>query len=487
MALYEKTAAELSKLLKNKECTAVEITNSVFERIEQTEDKVGAYITLQKENAVKKAEEVDAKIAKGETLSKLAGIPIGIKDNIVTKGILTTSASKMLHNFIPPYDATVINKIYANDMIVTGKLNMDEFAMGSSTETSYFKKTHNPHDLTRVPGGSSGGSAASVAAGSAVVALGSDTGGSIRQPAALCGVYGLKPTYGTVSRYGLIAFASSLDQIGPMGRCTEDIAMLYDVIKGYDIMEATSIKKEYINFAENLKGDVKGLRIGIPKEFFVEGIDDEVRDTVMAEIEKFKSAGAEVVEVSLPSTKYGLSDYYIIACAEASSNLARFDGIRYGYRTENFDNITELYTKTRSEGFGEEVKRRILLGTFVLSAKFYDAYYKRAKLLQQRIQDEFKAVFEKCDVLMTPTSPCVAFKLGDKIDDPLKMYAADALTVTTNIAGVPALSIPCGTGEAGLPIGLQIIGPKFSEEVLFKVSEYYEKNIGKAAKIADVK
>ncbi|MEG1994033.1 MAG: amidase family protein, partial [Oscillospiraceae bacterium] len=306
-------------------------------------------------------------------------------------------------------------------------------------------------------------------------------------PSALCGVYGLKPTYGTVSRYGLIAFASSLDQIGPMGRCTEDVAMLYDVIKGHDIMEATSIKREYINFAENLKGDVKGLRIGIPKEFFTEGIDAEVRDCVMAEIEKFKNCGAEIVEVSLPSTKYGLSDYYIIACAEASSNLSRFDGVRYGYRTEKFDNILDLYTKTRSEGFGEEVKRRILLGTFVLSAEFYDAHYKRAKLLQNKIQNEFKSVFEKCDVLMTPTSPSVAFKLGEKVDDPLKMYAADALTVTTNIAGVPALSVPCGKNDAGLPIGLQIIGPKFSEEVLFKVSEYYEKNIGTAAKIADVK
>lgn len=478
MELYQMTAYELSRQLKEKAISSTELTQAVFERIENTESKVEAYLTLTKVEALKKAAEVDQKRAAGDALSDLAGLPIGIKDNICTKNVLTTCASKMLGNFIPPYQATVMDKLDACDIVMTGKLNMDEFAMGSSTENSYFKKTKNPHDLTRVPGGSSGGSAAAVAAGEAVLALGSDTGGSIRQPSAFCGVVGLKPTYSSVSRYGLVAFASSLDQIGPIGRSVKDVAMLYSAICGQDRMDATTARRSYPNFTDALGKGVKGLKVGIPKEYFGEGIDSEVKNAVMDAVKLYEQNGAVIREISLPSTGYALSAYYIIASAEASSNLARFDGVKYGYRTPEYESLTDMYEKTRSEGFGDEVKRRILLGTFVLSSGYYDAYYKRAKLLQKQITAEFAAAFCDCDVILTPTTPDTAFRLGENVDDPLKMYAGDICTVTVNIAGLPALSIPCGMDSKGLPIGMQLIGAKFSEEILLGAADWYENETG---------
>ena len=478
MEEYKMTAAALSKLLQEKKLSAVELTQSVFDRIEAVEPDVQAYITLTKEAALEKAREVDRKRASGAPLSALAGLPIGIKDNICTKGVPTTCASKMLGNFVPPYNATVMDKLAACDIVMTGKLNMDEFAMGSSTETSYFKQTRNPWDLTRVPGGSSGGSAAAVAAGEAILALGSDTGGSIRQPSSFCGTVGLKPTYSSVSRYGLVAFASSLDQIGPIGRSVRDVAMLYSAICGQDKMDATSAYRSYPSFADGLGKGIQGLKIGIPKEYYGQGIDPEVKEAVLAAAKQYERSGAQVKEISLPSTGYALSAYYIIASAEASSNLARFDGVKYGYRTPNYRNLTEMYEKTRSEGFGAEVKRRILLGTFVLSSGYYDAYYKRAKLLQRQIAAEFADAFTECDLILTPTAPMTAFRLGENVDDPLKMYAGDICTVTVNIAGLPALSLPCGQDGKGLPIGMQLIGAKFSEAVLLNAADWYENEIG---------
>ncbi len=449
-----------------------------MDRINSVESKVEAYITVTEELALNKAKEIDEKFAKGEILSDLAGIPVGIKDNICTKGTLTTCASKMLHNFVPPYNATVMDKLIDSDIVVTGKLNLDEFAMGSSCENSYYKKTKNPHNIEYVAGGSSGGSAAAVASGEAILSLGSDTGGSIRLPAAYCGIVGLKPTYGSVSRYGLVAFASSLDQIGPFGRSVSDVAMIYSSICGHDKMDATSVRREYGNFHKNISADVKGVRIGIPKEYFGDGISGEVKEQVMAAAKLLEDNGAILKEVSLPSTDYALSAYYIISSAEASSNLARFDGVKYGYRTENYTNLNEMYENTRSEGFGDEVKRRILLGTFVLSSGYYDAYYNRAKLLQKQIQNEFTQTFKECDVLLTPTGTDTAFKIGEKSNDPVKMYANDICTVTVNIAGLPAISLPCGKGANNMPIGMQLIGPKFSEQSLFDISAKYESLIG---------
>lgn len=480
MELYEYSAHELSKMLSEKKCSSEELTKSVLDRAAATEDKVGAYLSICDERALAKAREVDEKLAKNSSsLHQLAGIPIGIKDNISTKDWLTTCASKMLYNYVPPFDAFVMNKVNAADMVVTGKLNMDEFAMGSSTENSYFKKTHNPHNLDCVPGGSSGGSAAAVAAGSAVISLGSDTGGSIRMPASYCGVVGLKPTYGSVSRYGLVAFASSLDQIGPMARNVTDTSMLYSVICGHDNMDSTSAEHEYPDFAANLNSDVKGLKIGIPAEYFGEGVDDSVKESVMNTVRELEKQGAEIVEISLPSTKYALNAYYIISSAEASSNLARFDGVKYGYRTENYESLIDMYEKTRSEGFGDEVKRRIMLGTFVLSSGFFDAYYKKAKLVALEIVKEFNAAFEKCDVIATPATPGTAFKLGENMGDPTKMYAADICTVTVNIAGLPAISVPCGKVN-NMPVGLQFIGRKFSEQTLLNTAFAVEKLNGEA-------
>lgn len=477
MKLYEKNAAELSQMLQNKECSAVELTQEVLTRIDAVEEKVGAYVT-RCEDCLTQAEAVDNARAAGETLHPLAGIPIGIKDNISTKGIRTTCSSHMLENYVPPFDATTMQSIRDAKLVITGKMNMDEFAMGSSTETSYFHKTHNPHSLDCVPGGSSGGSAAAVAAGEAILTLGSDTGGSIRQPAALCGVVGLKPTYGSVSRYGLVAFASSLDQIGPMGKSVQDVAMLQSLIQGYDKMDATSAYRTYTDLVAQLDGKVQGLRIGVPKEYFGAGVDAGVKDAVLGAIRLLEQQGAQVKEISLPSTEYAINTYYIIASAEASSNLARFDGVKYGYRAENYDGLTDMYEKTRSQGFGDEVKRRIMLGTFVLSSGFYDAYYKKAKLVQRRIGREFAEAFQGCDVIITPTTPSPAFRIGENINDPLKMYYNDVCTVTVNISGLPAVSVPCGTSENGLPLGMQIIGNKFAEQTILNTAYAYEQLVG---------
>ena len=478
MELFERNAYELSEMLKAKEISSEELTKSVFKRIDGVENKVDAYLTLNEENALSKAKEIDEKRAAGEELSDLAGIPIGIKDNISTKGLRTTCASRMLENYVPPFNATVMDKIDNSGMVVTGKLNMDEFAMGSSTENSYYKTTKNPFDTDRIPGGSSGGSAAAVAAGEAVVSLGSDTGGSIRQPASYCGVVGLKPTYGSVSRYGLVAFASSLDQIGPIGKCVKDVAMVQSLIAGHDKMDATSAYKEYPDYYANLNAELKGLRIGIPKEYFGEGIDTFVKQSVLNAVKEMEKQGAVIKEISLPSTDYALNAYYIISSAEASSNLARYDGVRYGFRAENYDGLVDMYERTRSEGFGDEVKRRIMLGTFVLSSGFYDAYYKKAKLWQRRILAEFSEQFKDVDVIATPTVPATAFKIGENTDDPLKMYATDICTVTVNIAGLPAISVPCAYDDKGLPVGLQLIGNRFTEQTLLNVAYGYENILG---------
>ena len=478
MSLFNKTAYELSGMLERKEISSVELTKDVFDRIKKVEDQTASYVTLAEESALKKAQEVDEKRAAGEELSLLAGIPVAIKDNICTRDLRTTCSSKMLENFVPPYNATVMEKLGGSNIVVTGKTNMDEFAMGSSTENSYFKKTRNPHDLDRVPGGSSGGSASAVAAGECIVSLGSDTGGSIRQPASFCGVFGLKPTYGSVSRFGLVAFASSLDQIGPFGRSTKDIAMLYGAICGQDSYDATSAYREYPDFLKALSPEkAKGLTIGLPKEYF-DGIDGEVQAKLEEAIACLTAAGVTFKEISLPSTQYALNAYYIIASAEASSNLARFDGVKYGYRTPEYEGLVDMYEKTRSEGFGDEVKRRIMLGTFVLSSGYYDAYYKKAKMLQKQIAAEFEAAYKECDVILTPTSPFTAFKIGENVGDPLKMYLSDVCTVTVNIAGLPAINVPCGKDSKGLPIGMQLIGPKFSEQTLLDLSELYELQSG---------
>jgi len=468
---------DMRKALDSKEISAKELAQTYFERIKKYDDKVKSFITVTEEKALEQAEKAQAVIDKGEAKA-LTGIPVAVKDNICTEGVKTTCASKMLENFVPPYNATVMEKLDAENIVMLGKTSMDEFAMGGSTQTSAFAKTKNPYDLDRVPGGSSGGSAAAVAAGLAPVALGTDTGGSIRQPASYCGVVGLKPTYGSVSRYGLVAFASSLDQIGPLGKCVKDVAMVQSAIVGHDKYDATSSYREYPDFAADLKADVKGLRIGIPKEYFGEGIDPFVKQSVMNAVKELEKQGATVKEISLPSTDYALSSYYIISSAEASSNLARFDGVRYGFRAEEYDGLVDMYERTRSEGFGDEVKRRIMLGTFVLSSGFYDAYYKKAKLVQKRIMQEFAAQFADVDVIATPTVPSTAFKIGENTDDPLKMYANDVCTVTVNIAGLPAISIPCAYDDKGLPVGMQLIGGKFTEQRLLNTAYAYEQLVG---------
>ena len=474
MDITELTVHELQEKIKNKELTITEITKAYVDRMNEKEKDVQAFITELKDEALKQSEEIQNKIDNGEKLGDLAGIPIGIKDIICTKGVKTTCASKMLENFISPYDATVMEKINAENMIDLGKLNMDEFAMGGSTEYSYFKKTRNPWDLSRVPGGSSGGSAAAVSANMVPWALGTDTGGSIRQPASLCGVVGLKPTYGLVSRYGLVAFASSLDQIGPITKDVYDSAMLLNLIAGHDEKDTTSSNRKKIDYTKCLKNDVKGLKIGVPKEFYGEGINPEVKKSLEEAIEKYKEMGAEVEEFSLDIAQYALATYYIIACAEASSNLGRFDGIRYTYRSPEAKTLKEIYKKSRSEGFGAEVKRRIILGTYVLSSGYYDAYYKKAQQVRTLVMNEFNKAFEKYDVIVTPTSPTTAFKLGEKSTNPMEMYLADICTVSVNIAGLPGMSIPCGIDSNGLPIGMQIIGKKFDEETIIKTAYAYE-------------
>ena len=476
MELYELTVHELREKLAKKEITAEEITKSYIKRIEEKEPDVKAFVNTTLEDALKVAVEVDKKRQAGEEVSELAGIPIGIKDNICTKGVKTTCSSKMLENFVSPYDATVMEKINNENLVMLGKLNMDEFAMGASTEYSYFKKTSNPWDLKKVPGGSSGGSAAAVAADLVPWALGSDTGGSVRQPAAFCGTVGLKPTYGLVSRYGLVAFASSLDQIGPITKDVEDNAMLLNIIAGHDTKDSTSANVEKKDYTKALVNDVKGLKVGIPKEYFGDGINPEVKEAVMAVAKKYEEMGAIVEECSISVTDYALATYYILACAEASSNLGRFDGIRYGYRTENFNNLRDIYRNSRSEGFGSEVKRRIILGTYVLSSGYYDAYYKKALQVRTVVRNAFKELFEKYDVLLTPTSPTVAFDIGTRSNNPLEMYLADICTVSINIGGVPAISVPCGLDSQGMPIGFQLIGNHFDEETLYRAAYTYEQN-----------
>ena len=477
MEITELTVHELQEKLKNKELTIKEITEAYANRINEKEKDVQAFVTLLTDSAKKKAEEIQNKIDSGEIKGEFAGIPIGIKDNICTKGVKTTCSSKMLENFVSPYDATVMEKINDENMINLGKLNMDEFAMGGSTEYSYFYPTKNPWNLNKVPGGSSGGSAAAVASNMVPWALGSDTGGSIREPASFCGVVGLKPTYGLVSRYGLVAFASSLDQIGPITKDVRDSAILLNIIAGHDKKDTTSVELEKKDYTKCLKNDVKGLKIGVPKEFYAEGINEEVKETLNQAIERYKKLGAEIEEFSLDVAKYSLATYYIIACAEASSNLGRFDGIRYTYRTGEFKNLKELYKKSRSEGFGPEVKRRIILGTYVLSSGYYDAYYKKAQQVRTLVMNEFNKAFEKYDVILAPTSPTTAFDIGSKSNNPLEMYLADICTVSINIAGLPGISIPCGVDKEGMPIGMQLIGNKFCEETILNAAYTFEQDL----------
>ncbi len=477
MEITELTVHELQEKLKNKELTITDITKAYVDRINEKEKDVQAFVTTLTEEAMEQAQDIQGKVEKGEITGELVGIPIGIKDNLCTKGIKTTCSSKMLENFVAPYNATVVEKLNHENMINLGKLNMDEFAMGSSTEHSYFKKTRNPWDLNKVPGGSSGGSAAAVAANLVPWALGSDTGGSIRLPASFCGVVGLKPTYGLVSRYGLVAFASSLDQVGPIAKDVRDAAMLLNIIAGHDEKDTTSSNRSKLDYTKSLKNDVKGLKIGVPKEFFGEGINEEVKASLQQAIEKYKELGAEIEEFSLDISQYALAAYYIIACAEASSNLGRFDGIRYTYRTPEFKNLKEIYKKSRSEAFGPEVKRRIILGTYVLSSGYYDAYYKKAQQVRTLVMNEFNKGFEKYDVILTPTSPNVAFDIGSKSNNPLEMYLTDICTVSINVAGLPGISIPCGVNQEGMPIGMQLIGNKFCEGTILNAAYTFEQAI----------
>jgi len=479
--LYELTIHEAHKLLKQREISSVELTKAVLERIEKVENKIRACVTITEDVALKQAQEVDNYIH-GGNIAPLTGIPTLIKDVICTKGIRTTCSSRMLENFVPPYDATVTEKLKAQKAVVVGKTNMDEFAMGSSTEHSAFFSTRNPWDLTRVPGGSSGGSAAAVAANEAIYALGSDTGGSIRQPAGFCNVVGLKPTYGRVSRFGLVAFASSLDQIGPITKDVTDCALVINAIAGYDPKDSTTVPYAVPDYTLNLIPDLKGMRIGIPKEYFVEGMQDEVRITLVAAINKLHELGAELDwEASLPHTKYALAAYYIIAPSEASANLARYDGVKYGFSEQSASNVVEAVEKTRQFGFGSEVKRRIMLGTYALSAGYYDAYYLKAQKVRTLIKQEFERAFQKYDALVTPTSPTVAFKLGEKLQNPIQMYLSDVCTLPINIAGIPAISVPAGFAQE-LPVGMQIIGKPFDEATILRIAFAYEQASGKRRK-----
>ncbi|MBD1849258.1 Asp-tRNA(Asn)/Glu-tRNA(Gln) amidotransferase subunit GatA [Leptolyngbya sp. FACHB-711] len=464
---------ELHDQLVNKERSAVELTQAALDRIQALEPKLHSFLSVTGDRAIEQAKQVDAKIAAGEEIGLLAGIPIGIKDNLCTKGIRTTCGSKILQNFVPPYESTVTQKLNEAGAVMVGKTNMDEFAMGSSTESSAYQLTANPWDLERVPGGSSGGSAAAVAAEECVVALGSDTGGSIRQPASFCGVVGMKPTYGRVSRYGLVAYASSLDQIGPFGRSVEDAAILLKEIAGYDPHDSTSLNVPVPNYVASLKTDRK-FRIGIIKETFGEGLDPVVGNAVNQAVEQMKALGAEVKEISCPQFRYGLPTYYIIAPSEASANLARYDGVKYGYRTDHPDNLMTMYTQTRAQGFGAEVKRRIMIGTYALSAGYYDAYYLKAQKVRTLIKQDFERAFGQVDVLVCPTAPTTAVKAGEKTEDPISMYLLDLMTIPVNLAGLPALSLPCGFDGQGMPIGLQMIGNVLQEETLLQAAYAYE-------------
>lgn len=476
MTLHQLSASEVVNLVKEKKVSVSEIIQDLYDRIAKVDPLVKAFLILNQEEALKQAKEIDTKVKKGEELPPLAGLAIAVKDIIATKGIETTCGSRMLKGFYPPYNATVIDKLKEAGAIIIGKTNLDEFAMGSSTENSAFGPTYNPWDLERVPGGSSGGSAAAVAADEAFIALGTDTGGSIRQPASFCGVVGLKPTYGRVSRYGLIAYASSLDQIGPITKNVSDSALLMRIISGPDNRDSTSVDLPVPDYLKSCQEEIKNIKIGVPREYFVEGMNFEVKDAVYQALKLLEELGAKIEEVSLPHTEYSLPTFYLIATAEASSNLARYDGIQYGYRTENYKDLSSMYQRTRSEGFGPEVKRRIMLGTYALSSGYYDAYYLKAQKVRTLIKEDFTRVFSKYDILVTPTSPTPAFKLKEKMADPLTMYLSDIYTIPVNLAGLPALSLNCGYSKGGLPIGLQLIGKPFEEETILRVAFNYEQN-----------
>ena len=484
--LLKKSATEQSQALKNKEISAVELTNAAFERIDELDEKLGAFNSLTKEIALNTAKKVDEKIAKGEELPLLAGVPLALKDNMNLKGSKTTASSKILENFVSPFNATVTDKLLGNLVPIVGKANLDEFAMGSSNENSAFKKVHNPWDLKKVPGGSSGGSAASVAACEATLALGSDTGGSIRLPASFCGIVGMKPTYGRVSRYGLIAFASSLDQIGPFARTVEDAANLLEVISGHDPKDSTSLDLPVEHYAASLNNDIKGIKVGVIKELMTEGLSEDVQKAMERAIEDYKKLGAEIVEISLPNLKHSIGIYYILATAECSSNLARFDGVRYGYRTPDAQNLMEMYTKSRAEGFGPEVKRRIMLGTYALSSGYYDAYYKKAQQMRALVTQDFVEAFKKADILISPTCPNTAFELGAKASDPLAMYLTDIATISANLAGIPGMSVPAGFDKDGMPIGLQILAPQLQESRLFNAAHKFERANDYYLKLANI-
>lgn len=475
MEIQKLTAVSLGKKIKEKEISVREALDAVFAQIDQTEDRYHAYVTLDKEGAYKQADAVQEKIDKGELTGALAGVPVAIKDNMCIKGLLTTCSSKILENYIPTYTASAVQNLTDAGCVIIGKTNMDEFAMGSTTETSYYGVTRNPHNPDHVPGGSSGGSAAAVALNECFFALGSDTGGSIRQPSAFCGITGMKPTYGTVSRYGLIAYGSSLDQIGPMTKNVTDCAAVLETIASYDKKDSTSMKREEYDFTSALVRDVKGLRIGLPKDYFGEGLDSEVKAAIFKAAETFKRMGAIVEEFDLGLVQYAIPAYYIIASAEASSNLERFDGVKYGYRTKEYGDLHSMYKKTRSEGFGSEVKRRIMLGSFVLSSGYYDAYYLKALKTKALIKQEFDKAFEKYDIILAPAAPTTAPLLGSSLQDPIKMYLSDIYTISANLAGIPGLSIPCGKDKKGLPIGMQLLGGCFQEKTLFRAGFAYEK------------
>ncbi len=474
MDLTSLTIHGLSEKLKKKETTSVEVTKAFLKRIEDVEPKVRAFITVTADEALKSASDADKRIA-GGSATPLTGVPISVKDIFCTKGIKTTCASKILEGFVPPYDSTVVRKLKEAGAVILGKNNMDEFAMGSSTENSAFSPTYNPWALDRVPGGSSGGSAASVAASECVASVGTDTGGSIRQPASCCGVVGLKPTYGRVSRFGMIAFASSLDQAGPFTRDVTDSAIMLNAIAGHDPSDSTSLKDGVPDFRTFLTGDVKGLKVGIPKEYFIEGMDKEVEASVREALEVLKNAGATLVPVTLPHTEYAVGVYYLVATAEASSNLARYDGVKYGLRVDETGNLLDMYKKTRDTGFGGEVKRRIMLGTYSLSAGYYDAYYKKASEVRTLIKNDFDEAFKSCDIIATPTAPTTAFKLGERVEDPLTMYLSDIFTISCNLAGIPGVSLPCGFTKEGLPVGLQLLGRTLDEGTVLKTAYAYEK------------
>ncbi|MBN6187742.1 Asp-tRNA(Asn)/Glu-tRNA(Gln) amidotransferase subunit GatA [Aneurinibacillus sp. BA2021] len=476
MSLFDKKLTDIHTEIDKGELTVTDLVQASFDRIAQTEDKVKAFISFDEENARKRAQELDEQQSRGEEKGLLFGLPAGIKDNIVTQNVTTTCASKLLANYNPIYNASVMDRLHAAQSVMVGKLNMDEFAMGGSTENSGFHNTYNPWNVEYVPGGSSGGSAAAVAAGQVYFALGSDTGGSIRQPAAYCGIVGLKPTYGLVSRFGLVAFASSLDQIGPITKNVEDAAYVLQGIAAHDPFDSTSADVEIPDYISGLTGDVKGLRVGVPKELMGEGIHPEVKEKVSAALKVLESLGAIVEEVTLPHTEYAVPTYYILAPSEASSNLARYDGVRYGVRADNAENLIELYRETRSQGLGAEVKRRIMLGTYALSSGYYDAYYKKAQQVRTLIKQDFDDVFKKYDVIIGPTAPTTAFKIGEKVNDPLTMYLEDICTIPVNLAGIPAISVPCGFASNGLPIGLQIIGKAFDESTILRVAHAYEQH-----------